>query len=61
MKQEITVKPISGYLMVIFELLLLGGLGVAFANEIIWFGVLLLVLFCFLAIGFTVVNPTDRV
>ena len=57
MKQESTVKPISGYLMVILELLILAGSIIAFVNEIIWFGVLLLVLFTFLAIGFTVVNP----
>jgi regulator of protease activity HflC (stomatin/prohibitin superfamily) len=57
MKQEFTVKPISGYLMVILELLILAGSIIAFFNEIIWFGTLLLVLFCFLAIGFTVVNP----
>jgi len=59
MKQEFTVKPISGYLMVILEILLLGGSILAFTNEIIWLGVLLIVLFCFLAIGFTVVNPND--
>jgi len=57
MKQEFTVKPISGYLVVLFELLLTGGAILAFANEIIWLGVLLLVLITFLAIGFTVVNP----
>ena len=57
MKQEFTVKPISGYLVVLFELLLAGGVILAFANEIIWLGVLLLVLITFLAIGFTVVNP----
>lgn len=57
MKQEFAVKPISGYLVVLFELLLTGGVILAFANEIIWLGVLLLVLITFLAIGFTVVNP----
>ena len=57
MKQEFTVKPISGYLMVILELLILAGSIIAFVNEIIWFGVLLLVIFTFLTIGFTVVNP----
>jgi len=57
MRQEFTVKPTSGYLVVLFELLLAGGVILAFANEIIWLGVLLLVLITFLAIGFTVVNP----
>jgi len=57
MKQEFSVKPISGYLMVIIELLLLGGTIAAFASEIIWLGVLLLVFFVFIIIGFTVVNP----
>jgi regulator of protease activity HflC (stomatin/prohibitin superfamily) len=57
MKQEFTIKPISGYLMVILEILLLGGSILAFTYEIIWVGALLIVLFVFLAIGFTVVNP----
>jgi len=57
MKQEFTVKPISGYLMIILELLILAGSIIVFVNEIIWFGVSLLVIFTFLTIGFTVVNP----
>ncbi len=57
MKQEFTVKPISGYLAVLIALLLLGGAIAGFAYEKIWLGVMLTVLFVFTIIGFTVVNP----
>jgi len=57
MKQEFTVKPVSGYLAVLVAILLLGGAIAGFAYEIIWLGVLLIVLFVFITIGFTVVNP----
>jgi regulator of protease activity HflC (stomatin/prohibitin superfamily) len=57
MKQEFSVKPISGYIAVLIALLLLGGAIAGFAYEIIWLGVLLTVLFVFTIIGFTVVNP----
>jgi regulator of protease activity HflC (stomatin/prohibitin superfamily) len=57
MKQESSVKPISGYLAVLFAILLLGGAIAGFAYEIIWLGVLLTILFVFTIIGFTVVNP----
>jgi regulator of protease activity HflC (stomatin/prohibitin superfamily) len=57
MKQESSVKPISGYIAVLIALLLLGGAIAGFAYEIIWLGILLTVLFVFIIIGFTVVNP----
>lgn len=57
MKQEFSVKPISGYLAVLIAILLLGGAIAGFTYNIIWLGVLLLVLLVFTVIGFTVVNP----
>jgi regulator of protease activity HflC (stomatin/prohibitin superfamily) len=57
MKQEYSVKPISGYLAVLIAILLLGGAIAGFAYEIIWLGILLTILFVFTIIGFTVVNP----
>jgi regulator of protease activity HflC (stomatin/prohibitin superfamily) len=57
MKQEFAVKPISGYLAVLIAILLLGGAIAGFVYNIIWLGVLLIVLFVFTLIGFTVVNP----
>jgi regulator of protease activity HflC (stomatin/prohibitin superfamily) len=57
MKQEFTVKPISGYLAVLAAILLLGGAIAGFAFNIIWLGVLLTVLFVFTLIGLTVVYP----
>jgi regulator of protease activity HflC (stomatin/prohibitin superfamily) len=57
MKQEFTVKPISGYVAVLAAILLLCGAIAGFAFEIIWLGVLLTVLFVFTLIGLTVVYP----
>lgn len=57
MKQEFTVKPISGYIAVVIAALLLGGAIASFYYQVIWAGVLLMALFVFTLIGFTVVNP----
>ncbi|MCX6333630.1 MAG: SPFH domain-containing protein [Bacteroidia bacterium] len=57
MKQEFSMKPISGYFALLMAFLFLGGAIAGFAFEIIWLGVLLLLLFSFTVIGFTVVNP----
>ncbi len=57
MKQEFSVKPISGYLAVLTAFLMLGGAIAGFAFNIIWLGILLTLLFVFTTIGFTVVNP----
>lgn len=57
MKQEFSVKPISGYLAVLAAFLMLGGAIAGFAFNIIWLGILLTLLFVFTTIGFTVVNP----
>lgn len=57
MKQEFTVKPISGYFAVLAAILLLGGAIAGFYFEIIWLGILLTFLFVFAVIGLTVVYP----
>jgi len=57
MKQEFIVKPISGYLAVLMAVLFIGGAIAGFAYEIIWLGAILTLLFIFIVIGFTVVDP----
>jgi regulator of protease activity HflC (stomatin/prohibitin superfamily) len=57
MKQEYSKKPISGYVALIATILFLGGSIAGFFYEIIWLGVVLIILFVFTIIGFTVVNP----
>jgi regulator of protease activity HflC (stomatin/prohibitin superfamily) len=59
MKQEKLIKPVSGYLGMLIEILLLSGTIAGFAFEIVWFGAILTLLFIFIAIGFTVVNPNE--
>jgi regulator of protease activity HflC (stomatin/prohibitin superfamily) len=59
MKQELTFKPMSGYVALLVVTLLLGGAIAGFYYEIIWLGVVLTVLFVFGTIGFTVVNPNE--
>jgi regulator of protease activity HflC (stomatin/prohibitin superfamily) len=57
MKQEFTVKPVSGYLALLIAFLFIGGAIAGFAYQIIWLGVVLTLLFVFTVIGFTVVYP----
>jgi regulator of protease activity HflC (stomatin/prohibitin superfamily) len=57
MKQEFTVKPVSGYLAVLVAILLLCGAIAGFYFEIIWLGILLTLLFIFTLIGLTIVYP----
>ncbi len=59
MKQEYSKKPISGYVALIAAILLLGGSIAGFYYEIIWLGIVLMILFVFTIIGFTVVNPNE--
>jgi len=59
MKKEFSVKPISGYLALLIAFLSIGGAIAGFAFEIIWLGVILTLLFVFISIGFTVVNPNE--
>ncbi len=57
MKQEFTVKPISGYFALLIAFVFLGGAIAGFAFELIVPGVILTLLFIFTIMGFTVVNP----
>lgn len=57
MKQELTIKPVSGYLAVLVAILLLGGAIAGFYYQIIWLGFLLTLLFVFTVIGLTIVYP----
>ena len=59
MKQELSFKPISGYVVLLMAFLALSGSIAGFAFQIIWLGVAAAVLFVFFAIGFTVVNPNE--
>ena len=59
MKKEFTVKPISGYLALLIAILLVGGAIAGFIYNIIWLGIVLLILFVFNIIGFKVVNPNS--
>jgi len=59
MKQEFTVKPISGYVALLMAVLFIGGAVVGYAFSIIWLGVVLTLLFVFTIIGFKVVNPNS--
>ena len=59
MKEEYSKKPISGYVALIAAILLLGGSIAGFYYEIIWLGIVLMILFVFTIIGFTVVNPNE--
>jgi regulator of protease activity HflC (stomatin/prohibitin superfamily) len=59
MKQELSFKPISGYVVLLITILVLGGAIASFAFQIIWLGVIAALLFVFLTIGFTVVNPNE--
>jgi regulator of protease activity HflC (stomatin/prohibitin superfamily) len=57
MKQEYSIKPISGYWALLMEVIFLGGAIAGFAYEIIWLGIVLTILFILAVIGFTVINP----
>jgi regulator of protease activity HflC (stomatin/prohibitin superfamily) len=57
MKNEFTVKPISGYLALLMAVLFIGGAIAGFAFERIVAGSILTLLFIFTIIGFTVVYP----
>lgn len=57
MKQEFTVKPVSGYLALLAAVLFIGGAIAGFAFNIIWLGITLTILFILTTIGFTVVYP----
>lgn len=59
MKQEFTVKPVSGYLALLMVLLFIGGAITGFIYNIIWLGIILILLIVFTILGFKVVNPNS--
>jgi regulator of protease activity HflC (stomatin/prohibitin superfamily) len=59
MKQELSFKPISGYVVLLIAIMTLGGSIAGFAYQLIWLGALAALLFVFLTVGFTVVNPNE--
>ena len=59
MSKEKTFKPVSGYLFLLLELVILAGSILGFLHEIIWLGIVLAVIFIFVIIGFTVINPNE--
>ncbi len=59
MKTEKIFKPVSGYLFLLVELVILAGSILGFFYNIVWLGIVMAVLFAFVAIGFTVINPNE--
>lgn len=59
MKNEFTVKPVSGYLALLMAFLLVSGSIAGFIFNIILLGIVLAVLFIFTTIGFKVVDPNS--
>jgi regulator of protease activity HflC (stomatin/prohibitin superfamily) len=59
MKEELSFKPVSGYVIVLIAILVLGVSIAGFAYQMIWLGIVASLLFVFLTIGFTVVNPNE--
>jgi regulator of protease activity HflC (stomatin/prohibitin superfamily) len=59
MKQELLAKPVSGYVALVAVLLFLAGAIAGFVFNIIWLGVVMLLLFILTIIGFKVVNPNS--
>jgi regulator of protease activity HflC (stomatin/prohibitin superfamily) len=59
MKNEFTVKPISGYLALLATVLFIGGAIAGFYFNIIWLGIVLTLLSVFTSLGYKVVNPNS--
>jgi regulator of protease activity HflC (stomatin/prohibitin superfamily) len=59
MKKEFTVKPVSGYLILLIAIISLAAAIASFAFEVIWLGVALTLLFILAVTGFKVVNPNS--
>ena len=57
MKQEYSVKPLTGYVAVLMALIFISGAIAGFATEVIWLGAVFTLLFIFTIMGFTVVYP----
>lgn len=59
MKQELTFKPMSGYMALLVVILLLGGAIAGFFYEMVWIGSVVTFFFILGLIGFTVINPNE--
>ena len=59
MKAEKIVTAASGYLLLIVLLMILAGSIFSYIYEIIWLGSVLVTLFVFGCVGFTIVNPNE--
>jgi len=59
MKQELTFRPISGYVVLLIAILTLGATITSFGFQVVWLGIICAIIFIFLTIGFTVVNPNE--
>jgi len=59
MKNERARSAASGYLMVLIVLASIVGSIFSFTNGISWLGIILIVIFLLLVVGFTVVNPNE--
>lgn len=59
MKEEKIFKASSGYLFLVIGLLVLGAVVLAFMNEIIWLGIVLMVLSLLILPGLMVVDPNE--
>lgn len=59
MKEERIFKASSGYLFLLIGLLVLGAVVLAFMNEIIWLGIVLMLLSLLILPGLMVVNPNE--
>lgn len=59
MSKEKTFKPLSGYLFFLLELVILAGSILGFFYGILWLGIILAIIFFFVLIGFTVINPNE--
>lgn len=59
MKQESVIRPVSGYIVLLAALFMLGGAIAGYYYEIIWLGVILTVLLVFTLIGLTIVYPNE--
>jgi len=59
MKTEKTIQPISGYVMVAIEIVLLASLILAGLNQIVWLIIVLSILIGFISPGYFIVNPNS--
>jgi regulator of protease activity HflC (stomatin/prohibitin superfamily) len=59
MKNEFTVKPMSGYVALLMAILFAGGAIAGFAYGVIWLGIILTLLFLLMVTGIKVVNPNS--